>query len=716
MAAMPAPRTAFLDLSALAPAKTRPALIDVDLARFTAIAEAIDAQLTTLTAQRRDALSDTARTGRAAADRDQEVRRINSRIRILRDVGPQICLGRMDRTGREPVYIGRIGLSDDADRRLLVDWRTPAARPFFAATVADPMGLAGRRRFRWRDGRVIDYWDEALIPDAGTDPATMDAESAFIASLAASRSPRMPDVLATIRADQDAAVRAEARRPLIVEGGPGTGKTVVALHRAAYLLHADPTLNNRGGGVLLIGPHPGYLAYTADVLPDLGEDGARTATVADLLPQGPDARPEPDTRVAALKLDARMAGAVEPAVALYEEPPTDTLTVDTPWGEVAVTAAAWTEAFSAAEPGSVHNEARDRIWHDLIDILVDHAQSLDAPEDRLRRALYGDEELREAFSRAWPILNPEELVADLWEVPAYLRRCAPWLTPDEAALLRRGPAHPWTTADLPLLDAATRRLGDRRAGAAARRRQAVLAEQRSYMDDVVTHILDADDDPDSSLAMLRGADLRQVLLDADALDDGTTDPLAGPFAHIIVDEAQELADAQWQMLIRRCPSLSFTIVGDRAQARDGFPESWEERLGRLGFHDMSRVSLSVNYRTPSEVMEAAEPVIHAALPDAAVPTSVRSSGLPVRHGRIGDLAPIVAEWLDENPEGIAAVIGAPGFDGGPRVRALSPADVKGLEFDLVVIVDPEHFGDGITGAVDRYVAMTRTTSQLVILR
>lgn len=700
-------------------AKADPALIDADLARFEAIATAIDAQLRTLAAQREAALSDTSRTGRSASDRDQEVRRLNSRIRMLRAVGPQICLGRMDPAGAgEPVYIGRIGLSDDADRRLLVDWRTPAARPFFAATAADPMGLSGRRRFRWRDGRVIDYWDEALVPGAATGPATLDAESAFIASLAASRSPRMPDVLATIRADQDAAVRADARRPLIVEGGPGTGKTVVALHRAAYLVHADPRLDGRGGGVLLIGPHPGYLAYTADVLPDLGEDGARIATLADLVPVA-DVVTEENPAVARLKLDARMAGAIEPAVGLYEEPPTQELSLDTAWGRLEVSAAAWAEAFASAEPGTPHNESRDPIWHELIDILADRAEDLEAPEDQLRRVLYSDEELRSVFSRAWPILKPEELVADLWEVPAYLHRCAPWLTPDQAAMLRRDPSHPPTTADLPLLDAARRRLGDPRSGAAASRRAGALAEQRRYMDDVVTGILDADDDPDSSLAMLRGADLRQVLLDIDAVADADRDPLAGPFAHIIVDEAQELADAHWQMLIRRCPSLSFTIVGDRAQAREGFPESWEERLSRLGFHDMSRVSLSVNYRTPAEVMEAAEPVIHAGLPDAAVPTSVRSSGLPVRHGRIDDLDRIVADWLAAHPEGIAAVIGAPGFDPGyeaaPRVRSLSPVKAKGLEFDLVVLVDPEQFGAGITGAVDRYVAMTRTTSQLVIL-
>jgi superfamily I DNA/RNA helicase len=186
-----------------------------------------------------------------------------------------------------------------------------------------------------------------------------------------------------------------------------------------------------------------------------------------------------------------------------------------------------------------------------------------------------------------------------------------------------------------------------------------------------------------------------------------------------VDEAQELDDAEWQMLLRRCPSRSLTIVGDRAQARHGFAQSWSERLGRIGLEHVSVATLRINYRTPHEVMAEAEPVIRAVLPDANVPTSVRSTGVPVAHGSTTDLGPVLASWLAEHAEGTACVIGvgesAEGTVTSSRVRALTPELSKGLEFDLVVLLDPDAFGDGLEGAVDRYVAMTRATQRLVVL-
>jgi superfamily I DNA/RNA helicase len=215
--------------------------------------------------------------------------------------------------------------------------------------------------------------------------------------------------------------------------------------------------------------------------------------------------------------------------------------------------------------------------------------------------------------------------------------------------------------------------------------------------------------------MLRGEDFQDALVDAAALPRADPDLLAGPFAHIVVDEAQELTDAQWQMLLARCPSRSFTIVGDRAQARRGFTESWQERLERIGIDPISLASLTINYRTPQEVMAEAEPVIRAALPDANVPVSIRSTGVPVVHGPVSDPGAIVGAWLAAHAEGTAAVIGDPTFPATSRVASLTPELVKGLEFDLVILIDPETFGTGIEGAVDRYVAMTRATQQLVIL-
>jgi superfamily I DNA/RNA helicase len=271
-------------------------------------------------------------------------------------------------------------------------------------------------------------------------------------------------------------------------------------------------------------------------------------------------------------------------------------------------------------------------------------------------------------------------------------------------------------SDLPLLDAARQRLGDPAAARRQRRHRATLAAERDRMLTVVDDLL-IDEDTREPMVNLR-RDVQAAVVDETVAPVADLDRLAGPFAHIVVDEAQELTDAEWQMLLLRCPSRSLTIVGDRAQARHGFTESWRERLERIGLDRIELARLTVNYRTPEEVMAEAEPVIRAVIPDANVPTSIRSSGIPVHHGSVSELDSIVDTWLATNAEGIACVIAAGvGHDttGDPRVRSLTPELSKGLEFDLVVLVDPEEFGTGIEGAVDRYVAMTRATRQLVIL-
>jgi DNA helicase IV len=300
-------------------------------------------------------------------------------------------------------------------------------------------------------------------------------------------------------------------------------------------------------------------------------------------------------------------------------------------------------------------------------------------------------------------------------VPAYLRRCAPWLRPEEVRALQRADPRAWTVSDLPLLDAARQRLGDPGAERRKRRQEAVVAAERARMADVIDELIRTDDSELLLMTTLRHQDLRDALVDEAALPTADPDRLAGPFAHVVVDEAQELTDAEWQMLLLRCPSRSFTVVGDRAQARHGFPESWEERLRRIGLDRIALASLTINYRTPEEVMAEAEPVIRAALPDANVPISVRSSGIHVVHGPASDLGRILDSWLAEHAEGTACVIGDATFEGTSRVRSLTPELAKGLEFDLVVLVDPEAFGTGIEGAVDRYVAMTRATQRLVVL-
>jgi hypothetical protein len=467
--------------------------------------------------------------------------------------------------------------------------------------------------------------------------------------------------------------------------------------------------------VLVVGPHQPYLAYVADVLPSLGEDGVQTCTVRDLLPEGAAAAEEADPRVARLKETVEMVSAIEPAVRLYEEAPTEGMEVETPWADIWLGAADWSEAFGSPDPGTPHNEARDQVWEALVTTLVDKVDDEEVPAPELRRALAQHHELTDTFHRAWPLIEPSDLVGDLWSVPAYLRMCAPWLEPEHVRLLQREDPHAWTVSDLPLLDAARLRLGDPEAPRRARRRAAAIAAERAQMADVVDHLVATDDSEMRVMSMLRVADARSIVVDESVQPAADPDLLAGPFAHVVVDEAQELTDAQWQMLLRRCPSRSFTVVGDRAQARHGFTEPWQERLARAGLGTVELASLTVNYRAPEEVMAEAEPVIRAVLPDANVPTSIRSTGVPVTHAPVSDLESLVEEWLAEHDEGTACVIGDPSYAPSSRVRSLSPVLAKGLEFDLVVLVDPERFGSGIEGAVDRYVAMTRATRRLVVL-
>ena len=700
-------------------AKATPEMIADDERHFAAISQSLESTIAGLSARLDAERLAPGRSGQAALERDLEIHRLTGRLRVLRRFGLDLTLGRMVATDTgESVYVGRFGLADDGGRPLLLDWRSPAAEPFFGATHADPMGLLSRRRYRWTSGRVSDYWDEVFTADGLEGNAALDDQSAFIASLGSSRSSRMRDVLGTIQADQDAIIRAGSRGALVVDGGPGTGKTVVALHRTAYLLYSDPRLAPQHGGVLFVGPSSAYLAYVDDVLPSLGEDGVQICTLRDLVIEGATAVDEADERVAAVKSSTRMLDAVEAAVRYYERPPTQGMTVETEWADVWLDADDWRDAFDSVS-GTTHNDTRDEVWGALLDILVDHLgiDDEEVPERVLRRSLQQSHDLRATFARAWPLLDPVGVVGDLWSNPSFLRRCAPWLHDDELQALQRSEPHRWTSSDLPLLDAARRRIGDPDASRRRQREAVALTEQRERMSQVIDDLIEAEvhDDGEGLMTMLRGADVRNSLIDEAALPDVDPDRLAGPFAHIVVDEAQELTDAEWQVLLSRCPARSFTIVGDRAQARHGFTETWQQRLERIGLEHAAVASLTINYRTPAEVMAEAEPVIRAVLPDANVPTSIRSTGLPVLYGSASDARQIVERWLAERDDGIACVIGDPTFRPSARVRSLSPALSKGLEFDLVVLVDPTGFGGGIEGTVDRYVAMTRATQQLAVL-
>lgn len=415
--------TSVFDLPDNLSIKGDPALIAADERHFAAIATSLEYSIAALTdrldAQRRAPGG----SGQAAMDRDMEVHRLTARLRTLQRYGVDLCLGHMVRADDpEPAYIGRLGLTDRDGRQLLLDWRSPAAEPFFGATHADPMGLSRRRRYRWTSSRITDYWDEVFTPDllsaeARDHHSALDDQSTFIASLGSNRSARMRDVLGTIQSDQNAIIRAGSRGALVVDGGPGTGKTVVALHRTAYLLYSDPRLGHLRGGVLFLGPHQPYLRYVADVLPSLGTEGAVTSTLRDLVPEGAAAIAETDPDVIRLKSSAGMVAAIGTAVKFYEDPPATGMIVETDWADIWLGPGDWRAAFDAPEAGTPHNEAREQVWEELLTLLADGHDG-DASDAQIRASLRENRELRAALIRAWPMIEPTDLVGDLWSVPA----------------------------------------------------------------------------------------------------------------------------------------------------------------------------------------------------------------------------------------------------------------------------------------------------------
>ena len=489
----------------LAP-KADPALIAGDEQHFAAIAESLEQSIADLSDRLDAARRAPGGTGQEAMDRDLEVHRLTARLRALRRFGLDLCLGHMvGADDAEPVYVGRLGLTDSTGRRLLVDWRSPAAEPFFGATHANPMGLASRRRYRWTRGRISDYWDEVFT--AGRVRRTRRRARRPVR---VHRQPGQQPVAADARRarhhpgrpGRDHPRRAPAARSSST-AVPGTGKTVVALHRTAYLLYSDPRLGHRRGGVLFVGPHQPYLAYVADVLPSLGEEGVQTCTLRDLVPEGAGAAVEADPEVARLKSSAEMVTAIEPAVRLYEEPPTKGMEVETPWVDLWLSAADWAEAFESAVPAPRTTRRATRSGRSC-----SRSWSTSTTTRRSRPSCSAGRWPRTPscatrFSRAWPLIEPTDLVGDLWDVPAYLRMCAPWLEPDEVARLQRADPQAWTVSDLPLLDAARQRLGDPEASRRRRRRDAALAAEREEMAKVVDHLVATDDSDMQVMSMLR---------------------------------------------------------------------------------------------------------------------------------------------------------------------------------------------------------------------
>jgi DNA helicase IV len=708
-----------------------------------------------------------------------------------------LCFGRLDFVDGEARYVGRLGIFDDADdyAPLLIDWRAPAARPFYLATAASPEGVRRRRHIRTSRRRVVEIDDEVLdlaasAADSRSGHETLTGEARLMAALTAGRTGRMGDIVETIQAEQDRIIRADNAGVLVVQGGPGTGKTAVALHRAAYLLYTyREQLTKRG--VLVIGPNATFLRYISHVLPALGETSVVLSTVGDLFPGIHTTRVEP-RETAELKGGPRMveliAAAVRDRQRVPEEAPEIPFEGETLVLDQDVCEEARDRARATRRP---HNQARPVFASAIVDALArQYADRLgadpyaddplgedDAPGpgsnllddevlDDIRQELWQDDGVLASLDELWPVLTPQWLLADLFADADLLESAAAaaQLTDAERDLLFRADPHGgraadgmWTPADAALLDEAAELLGEDETAALAaaeRRRRERIAYAQGVVD-ILTR--DMDDDPD----ILMVSDL----IDAERLaerhvhsDDRSTAERAAAdrtwaFGHVIVDEAQELSHMAWRMVMRRCPGRSMTLVGDVAQTGDlAGAASWARVLGpHLG--DRWRLErLTVNYRTPAEIMAVAAGVLAAIDPGLELPRSVRETGtspweLAVSpQTLVRQLADVSAreaaglrEALGDGPDGGRVAVLVPSAlldDLRPALEAALPGATtagdepdlespvailtvrqsKGLEFDAVLVVEPDRIvQESPRGLNDLYVALTRATRSLGIL-
>jgi DNA helicase IV len=676
-----------------------------------------------------------------------------------------LCFGRLDFDDGQPRYIGRIGLRDESGDSdpLLMDWRAPAARPFYLATAASRDGVRRRRHIKTRT-RTVTGLDDEVLDLAAADPRQhqgLTGEAALLAAVSASRTGRMSDIVETIQAEQDHIIRSRLPGVLVVQGGPGTGKTAVALHRAAYLLYTHrEQLSKRG--VLIVGPNATFLRYIGEVLPSLGETGVLMSTIADLYPGITARRAEP-AAAAEIKGRLAMAGVLAAAVRDRQWVPDEALEITVDREKLRLDRRTCIRARTRARQSRrPHNEARAIFVREIIEALASQIDSridavapgpgsvLDEVDlSAIRSDLRRNSEVRRAIRRMWPLLSPQRLLADLFSAPERLAAAGADLTEAERALLLRDPGDGWSPADVPLLDEAAELLGEddqaARAQAQAERRARVAYAQGVL--DIMSRD-NHDDDPE----ILMGADM----LDADRFADRheadaylTAAQRAAAdrtwaFGHVIVDEAQELSEMAWRMLMRRCPAKSMTLVGDVAQTGDlAGTSSWQRILEPYLADRWQLAQLTINYRAPAEVMAVASDVLAAIDPGLQPPRSVRETGVdPWREqvapaglaGRLAELVAREAAGMDDGrlavivPETLLGELGAaitatvPGAtvgedpELGSPVVVLSVAQAKGLEFDSVIVAEP---GLVLTcsprGLNDLYVALTRATQRLGVV-
>jgi DNA helicase IV len=652
-------------------------------------------------------------------------------------------------------YIGRVGLRDEDQRSLLMDWRAPQASAFYRATAATPLGVRARRHLTMRDRAVLrvddEVFDEALLADesARTSP-DIQGEGALLAAVTAQRTGRMQDIVATIQGEQDRIIRSEPRGALVVQGGPGTGKTAVALHRAAYLLYSNRERLS-SAGVLVVGPSPAFMSYIDAVLPSLGETGVVMQTIGELYP-GVTATEEDEPQVAVLKGSRQMASLIARAVRSRQRVPDQVETVRINGDELAVEPSVIGRAIEKARrTGKPHNDARVTFVRQAIGDLADQlaaqlrraGKSLDDEDLKaLREDLRSSYEIRVILNTAWLPLSPEKLIGDLFARPAWLAELTPSWPAERRALLARGRDAPFTVSDVPLLDEAAELLGDfpQPVDPAARERD----RQRKR-------------DLANARAAIRNMGV-QGLVSADRIagsfgeseERGTTAERARAdrrwaYGHVVVDEAQELSAMQWRALVRRCPTRSFTIVGDIAQVSSAAgARDWSSALTPF-FKDHWRLEeLTVNYRTPAQIAREAARFAEAHGLPITPARAVREGDWPIEHAHADSAEELASAVVDAvrrdrgiDPAGTVAVI-APvaalaGLDAEFRaafgaeagrgdsgldhpISLLRAHDAKGLEFDSVVLADPDALmAESERGASALYVAMTRPTQRLTLV-
>ncbi|MEV5106460.1 HelD family protein [Streptomyces massasporeus] len=702
-----------------------------------------------------DALAQGNTPMQARLERDILVAERSGLLAALNAVDGSLCFGRIDLTSGVTHRIGRIGLrTDDAERTpVLIDWRADVARPFYLATGHTPMGLRRRRHIATDGRRVTHLHDEILdLGDAtrtGHEDPTGDA--VLLAALNSARTGRMSDIVQTIQADQDRIIRAPHRGVMVVEGGPGTGKTAVALHRAAYLLYEHRALLAKRA-VLIVGPNPAFLGYIGEVLPSLGETGVLLATVGELFP-GVRASATDTPEAAAVKGRAGMADVLAEVVRSRQALPDPVIAIEHDREVLmlddGLVGVARERTRAAKLP---HNAAREHFEGHILNTLTElyaerigtdpfDGSSLLDPSDitQIRDDIAENPEVRSAIDQLWPVLTPQRLVADFLAAPEE------FLSAEDAEAVRRPVTRRWTVADVPLLDEAAELLGDddrlaRERAARERQEQIAYAQgvlEVSYASRTYEFEDKEEDDPEGS-EVLSAHDIIDAERFAERHEEDDHRSAAEraaadrtwAFGHIIVDEAQELSPMAWRLLMRRSPTRSMTLVGDPAQTAEAAGVgSWSGILAPYVEDRWEHTRLGVNYRTPAEIMDVAAAVVRAEHPEFEPPSSVRSTGVRPWARATDDLPGAVAKAAGEltPAEGRLAVIAprdlhrslAARLDGvtagaepdlTQTVVLLDPRQAKGLEFDSVLVVEPGRYGTS-----DLYVALTRATQRLGVL-